>query len=246
MTRRLWLHVCVLWLFAASTAWAEQDHQVRTLLIPEREAAISSQFSGRIMELMDHIGLTFKKDDVLVRFDCAELTARLQMAEAELESASVTLNAKQELFKLQSAGETEVALAGAAVSRANAMVAIQKAQVGACEIRAPFDGSVVKVSARAFESVNLSQPILEIISNRTPKTRMNIPSSWLGWLKAGAPFKLRIDETGRSYDGHISAISERVDAVSQTVEAEGEIEGAKGLVAGMSGYAFFSPVRRTR
>lgn len=223
-------------------AEGEQSHagQVRTLLIPAREAVISSQIAGRITEIKDSIGMAFKKDEPLVRFDCTELSARMLIAEAELESVEVTLKAKQELFKLQSAGETEVALAAAAVSKAKAQTVLQKNQMDYCEIRAPFDGSVVKVAARNFQSVNQSQPLLEIVSRLPPKTRMNIPSHWLKWLKAGSAFRLKVDETGRSYKGHITAISNRVDAVSQTVEAEGDIEDARNLVAGMSGFATFS------
>lgn len=223
-----------------------RDHRIRTLLVPANESVISSQLAGRITEIKDQVGAVFARDEALVRFDCAELNARLTMAEAEQASADVTLKTKQELFKHQSAGETEVALAAAAASKARAQVILQRVLTDACVIRAPFDGSVVKVSARAFQSVNQGQPLLEIVSLAQPRARMNIPSRWLTWLKPGDSFQLTVDETGRTYTGKITVISARVDAVSQTVEVEGEIVPASSLVAGMSGYATFRQQGKNR
>lgn len=215
------------------------SQRIRTLLVPANETVISSQLAGQIVFLKEQIGSSFKQDEQLVRFDCGELNARLAMAEAEQDIAAVTLKAKQDLFNLQSAGETEVALAVAAATKAKAQVTLQTALKNSCEIKAPFDGYVVKVSARAFQSVNQGQSLLEIVSSKPPKAKLNLPSKWLGWLKPGARFSLNVDETGRSYSGRITSISAKVDAVSQTVEAEGEIEATASLLAGMSGYATF-------
>lgn len=213
--------------------------RVRALMVPAHESVISSQLAGRITEMKDRVGGAFLRDEPIVSFDCAELNARLKMAEAEQESADVTLKAKQDLLKLHSAGETEVSLAAAAAAKAKAQVVLQKTLIDSCVIRAPFDGSVTKVSVRAYQSVNQGQPLLEIISKLPPKTRMNVPSRWLGWLKPGAAFSLVVDETGRTYSGKVVVISSKADAVSQTVEVEGEVDAPAGLVAGMSGYATF-------
>ena len=229
------------WIFASTApAGAEAGNKVRALVVPERETTIASQLSGKILTLNDQVGGAFSKGETLATFDCAELVARQRMADAELQSADVTLKAKKELFRLQSAGETELALAEAALAKARAQQELGVAQVANCTIAAPFDGTVVKVSARPFQSVNLGQPLLEIVSRDAPKARMNIPSSWLSWLKKGARFRFAADETGRSYEGVVTHISGKVDAVSQTIEVEGRFAAdAAGLVAGMSGFASF-------
>lgn len=241
------LRLAVVWLFttillSALDVGAETGASrkaVRTLLVPDRETVISSQQAGRILEIKERIGSPFKVGDILVLFDCDELRARLQMADADLESAQVSLRVKQELLELKSAGDVEVTLAKAAVEKAKAQVALHAASVKACVIKAPFDGSVTKVSARAHQSVNQGQPLLEIVSSSTPKARMFVPSNWLVWLKVGSSFNIKVDENGKAYQGQISAISDKVDAVSQTVEVEGSIESTQSLVAGMSGFASF-------
>jgi RND family efflux transporter MFP subunit len=244
LIRHIQFFVIILMALAVSqTSYADgekfRDHRIRTLLVPTSESVISSPIAGRIIEMKDQVGSVFSRDDTLVRFDCAELNAKLTMAQAEQASADVILKTKEELFKLQSAGETEVALAAAAASKAKAQVMLQKVLADSCVIRAPFDGGVVKVSARAFQSVNQGQTLLEIVSLAPPRARMNIPSRWLTWLQPGTKFQLTVDETGRTYTGIITVISARVDAVSQTVEVEGEVVSAASLVSGMSGYATF-------
>lgn len=230
-------------LLSASFVSAEDlkpvDGRSRALLVPAAESVISSQFAGRILEIQNKVGGNFSQNDILVKFDCSELNARLKVAEAEQESADVTLKAKHDLQKLQSAGETEIALAIAAAAKAKAQVQLQKTLMESCEIKAPYNGSVVKVMSHPFQSVNQGQQLLEIVSTTPPLARMHVPSRWLAWLKPGAQFKLTVDETGRNYHGTIVRISSRVDAVSQTVEAEGDIKDAAPLVAGMSGYVTF-------
>lgn len=213
---------------------------VRTMLIPDQETIISSQISGKILKTHDHIGNSFHKGDLLVQFDCDELKARLMIAEADRESAQINLNVKQELLALQSAGDVEVTLAKATLEKAKAQVALQTAEIKTCEIKAPFDGSVTKVTAHSFQSVTQGQPLMEIVSTNTPRVRMFVPSSWLVWLQVGSTFTIKIDETGKQYEGRVRSVSERIDAVSQTVEIEGTILKSSGLVAGMSGYASFS------
>lgn len=216
------------------------NKHIRALLVPDKESMISSQQAGRIIEIKDRIGSLFKTGEILVNFDCDELKARLQMAESDLESAQVSLRVKQELFELKSAGDVEVTLAKVNVDKAKAQVALNVASVKACIIKAPYDGSVTKVSARSYQSVTQGQPLLEIISSTTPKTRMFVPSSWLVWLKIGSSFTLKVDENGKYYQGNISAINDKVDAVSQTVEVEGHLANTTSLVAGMSGFASFA------
>jgi RND family efflux transporter MFP subunit len=237
--------VLALILLEVPCAWAEAPRgnanadRIRTLVVAAKDTIISSQMAGRITYLRDQVGSTFGKGQRLAAFDCAEVVGRLQMAQAELDTAQLTLKTKQELLSLQSAGETEVALAGIALNKAKAQVALSRAQVGYCTISAPFNGIVVKAMASPYQSVAQGQPLIEIVSQGTPKAKMNVPSRWLSWLKPGTLFQFTADETGNSHRGKITLINGRVDAVSQTAEVEGFFVSAKGLKAGMSGYAAF-------
>ncbi len=224
----------------APVASAKPADAIRVLLVPENEAVISSQVAARIVALPATLGSRVRKGDTLVRFDCAEQAARLNMSEAELLSARETNTSKQELKSLRSASELDVRLAQAAVTKAQAQVSVVKAQMGYCSISAPFGGRLVKLRVRAHETVSAGQPLLDLVDNSSFRFQLHVPSRWLSWLGEGTAFNIAIDETGKSYPARVKVINGRVDPASRTVELTGSIEGKHAeLIAGMSGSARF-------
>ena len=128
----------------------------------------------------------------------------------------------------------------AAVDRANAAIAVSRAQLSQCNVAAPFSGHVVRVHVKPHQGVNVGTPLVELVSDGPLKVRLNAPSRLLRDLKVGTPFEVRIDETGKTYPAKVTAINARVDAVAQTVELEGRIDGKPTeLLAGMTGVARF-------
>lgn len=213
---------------------------IRVLLVPRREATIVSEIIARVVAMPTTLGATVRAGEPLVRFDCSEQKAKLDMASAEMDAAREAHAAKLRLQGLQSAGELEVTLAAAARDRAKGALDLAETQHRACTIVAPFAGRVVKLSARPHQSVTAGQTLLEFVSADAPRLRLNVPSRWLRWIKAGSRFDVTVDETGRTYRATVAAINGRVDAVSQSVEIEADVvEGDAKLLAGMSGTARF-------
>lgn len=219
---------------------AADPNAIRVLLSPELETTLVSQMVGRIVTLNASLGARVAKGRMVVGFDCGESLARLQMAQAEHAGAYETLDVKSRLLQLEAAGESEVKLAEAAVNRANAAIAVSRAQLGHCNVAAPFTGRVVRVHVKPHQGVNVGSPLVELVSDGPLKVRLNAPSRLLRALKVGTPFEVAIDETGKTYAAKVTAINARVDAVAQTVELEGRIDGTPAeLLAGMTGTARF-------
>ena len=216
---------------------------VRVLLMPESETVLLAQMVGRITSLNASLGSRVTKDQVVVSMDCSESTARLNMSVAELNSARETFDSKLRLKGMDAAGETDVAIAAAAVDRAKGQIEMTKAQIQNCTIRAPFSGSVSKLHVKPYQGVNAGQPLFELVGDGAPRLRLNAPSRWMKSLKAGRAFQIDIDETGKSYSARVTAINTRVDPVAQTIEVEGRVTGSfAGLLPGMSGNAKFSGI----
>ncbi|RSZ56616.1 efflux RND transporter periplasmic adaptor subunit [Massilia atriviolacea] len=226
---------------APAAAAPKAGDPIRVLLVPENEAVISSQIAARIVALPAALGSRIRKGEILVRFDCAEQAARLKMSESELASARETNASKQELKSYRSASELDVRLAASAVDKAQAQVNVVKAQMGYCSISAPFGGRLVRLRARAHETVAAGQPLLDLIDNSAFRFQLHVPSRWLSWLGQGAAFTIMVDETGKSYPARVRVINGRVDPASRTVELTGAVEGKHPeLIAGMSGTAQFN------
>ncbi len=214
---------------------------VRVLLSPDVETLLLAQTVGRITSLNGSLGSRVSKGQLVVGMDCTENTAKLKMSQAELASARETYDSKVRLKGLDAAGEVEVALAAAAVARADGQIEMTKAQISNCSVYAPFAGRIAKMHVKPFQGVGAGQPLFEVVSEGAPRLRLNVPSKWLKSIKVGTSFQVEIDETGKTYQAAISAINARVDAVAQTVEIEARVVGKFAeLLPGMSGTARFA------
>ncbi|HIJ79374.1 MAG TPA: efflux RND transporter periplasmic adaptor subunit [Deltaproteobacteria bacterium] len=225
-----------------------ESFEVRALLVPQREAVLSSQIHGRIIELPVEVGDRFAQGQLLVALDCEVLAAELQKAKMDLEAATETHAAMLRLLEFGSVSELEVAVASAKKKRAQAEVLLGETKVSMCRIHAPFAGRVVKRPVNPYENVTPENPVLEIIADSKLKLHLLVPSHWLQWLAAGQQFKVRLDETGKSYQAVVTGLGARVNPVNQTLELEAAFsEKHDELLAGMSGTAvLFKPAKKDK
>jgi len=213
---------------------------IRVLLSPVLETTLVAPMQGILAELTPSLGVAVTAGQVLVTLDCAEPDARLQIAQAEVDSSRQVLAVKTRLRELTAAGDMEVVLAQVEVKRSAAGLALATAQRNKCLVLSPFAGRVVRIHVKPFQGVEIGTPLLELVSDDPPKLRLNVPSRLLSRLQLGTPFVVDIDETGRSYQARVTAINARVDPVAQTLELEAALlQAHPELLAGMSGVARF-------
>lgn len=204
----------------------------------EVETVISSPIVGIISQIPSRVGTAFEKGEVILRFDCTENEARAQIAQAELTSASETLEAKIRLKSMDAASEIEVTTAAAQAAKADAQFKLSQYQAGQCQFVAPFSGYVVRVMGKPHQTATVGQPLLEIISSGVPKLRVSANSRLFTRVRVGTPLRVTIDETGMTYNAQVSLVNARIDPVNQTFEMEARVQGpASNLLPGMSGTA---------
>ncbi|RDH45552.1 efflux RND transporter periplasmic adaptor subunit [Zooshikella ganghwensis] len=219
----------------------DTNQQVRALLVPNKEAKISSQMNGRIASLNIKEGESFKKNDILVTFDCDEPLANLKSSKAQYEIAKTTYQIQRKLNNLSAGSRLDLAIAEADVEKTKAMYDYNQVMVKHCTIYAPFNGWVVERIANEYENVTYGTPLISIIDNEPLKLDLFVPSEWLSWLSVGKYFQLTIDETRKNYQGVIKKIIPKVDSASQTVAVKAYIANQPPeLIAGMSGTADFT------
>ncbi len=234
--------VCPAW--GAATP-EKKGEAVRVLVAAEGESVLAAQMAGRIVNINAQLGDRIRKGATLLRFDCGEQEARLNMAKAEWEGANQLYATKAKLQAMQSASLLEVSQAAAEAEKFKAQIQLFQAQIRLCSINAPFSGRVTKLRVKPFESVNIGQPLVEVVNDEKLKMQLNIPSSWLAHVKVNNTFSVRIDETGKTYQARVRRMNGKVDAVSQSIEIEGELTGrTDDLLPGMSGIAAFPDAQK--
>ncbi|MGN6482238.1 efflux RND transporter periplasmic adaptor subunit [Luteibacter sp.] len=211
---------------------------VRFLVVADQESPMSAAAPGRVARVYVQLGDSVAKGKVMVAFDCSDLTAKRDAADAEYKAAQLRYEAKAKLQGLQSAAALEVELTAADVNRTKGQLGIINAQIAQCRFVAPFDGRVARVHVKEGQGVGAGAPVVDLVGTGTPKARLNVPSNWISWLKPGAHLDATVDETGAHYQLTVTRLSGRVDAVSQTIEIEADFTGdTSQVLPGMSGRA---------
>ena len=217
-----------------------EEIEIAVMVAPSEEATLSSQMPGKIKRISVGLGASFQKGAVLVEFDCSEQEAQMQTVQAELLGARETHLAKLRLQALGAAGELEVTVAAAAAERAKSQINLREAQLAYCKVHAPYAGLVAKLKVKSSESVNLGQPLLDIVNPALLKAQFYVPANWFSWIKVGLPFTVKMGDEGKTYSAKVSKLNARVEGVNQSLEIEGKFEGkTQGLLPGMVGTAVF-------
>lgn len=231
-------------LLAQSAAGTDQDGRIRVQLTALNELVVSSEVAARIERIAVRDGDAFRSGALLVSFDCRTLEAQLEKAKASRDGARHQMDTVQRLAELDSVGKLEADQARAKARETAAEVQVVQSTLGKCRISAPFSGRVVQRLASDHQFVNAGTPLLALVDTRAIEVRLIVPSRWLSWLKAGAPFQVRLDDLDKTVEAKVARIGARVDPVSQSVELVAVVTGSTaGLLPGMSGWASFPGVR---
>jgi membrane fusion protein (multidrug efflux system) len=214
--------------------------EVAALIVAGEETTLSSQMGGKIRRVRVGLGDKVKKGARLIDFDCSEQKAQFDSADAEYRAARETHLSRLRLQALGAAGELEVTIAAASADKARGQVDVRRSQLAYCGVNAPFSGAVARVRIKTAESVNLGQPLVDIVNPASLKAQMFVPASWVSWLHTGTPLTINVAETGQVFKAKVSKLNARVDGVSQQLELEARVDkGANRLLPGMVGSAVF-------
>jgi len=214
-----------------------EEHQpIKAQLIAVNYTTITAELSEKILKLPFRDGQKFKKNDVLVKFDCGVQQAQFDKAKAQLSIAERNALTNEKLLKLGAAGRIEYENSLSEFQKVKAEVSELEVVLSRCITKAPFDGHVVEQRARVQQFVPSGQPILEIIDNSALELEFIVPSKWSSWLSENSQFNIHMDETDKDYPAKVTQVSAKIDPISQTIKIRAAIQGEFiELRPGMSG-----------
>ncbi|MGB7287154.1 MAG: efflux RND transporter periplasmic adaptor subunit [Salaquimonas sp.] len=212
----------------------------RGLLRPLEKVEFSSNLRAKALKTPFREGDSFKKDEVLIAFDCQRYEAELKAAKAGADAAWTEYKSKKRLLAYQAIGKDEVRLAAAQAGKASAEVDVHQVVNQECEIRAPFDGRVVSRSINENEYPSNDQPLMVVLNDAVLEIEMVVPSHWLTWLQLKQPLVILVDETRERVPAVLDRIGAEVDPVSQTIKVFARMNAdGFSILAGMSGTVTF-------
>jgi membrane fusion protein, multidrug efflux system len=225
---------------AAAPAVVDPSSIIRGVIQSQSEATIASRMTAGITSMPYKVGQKFGRGALLASFDCSTLRAQYAAANAATAAYKKTYDTNVELDAYQAIGKNEVGVSKANLGKASAEAAAVSSQLSECAVYAPFSGVVVEQIAHANEVAATGQPLMKIQDATNLEVQIIVPSNWMVWMKPGAKFSFKVDETGQTVSGSIARLGASVDPVSKTIRVVGHLSGAGATVLpGMSGSAKF-------
>lgn len=173
-----------------------------------RSAELGFERSGQLIEVRVREGDAVAADTLLARLNPSllqakrtELLADLASAEADLALAEATATRYRSSVKdgavtrqdLDEASEGARA-ASARLQLAEARIASIDLDLSKTELRAPFDGTVIRRTADEGTILSAGQPVLTVQETATPEIRIGVAGPLLEALHPGQRYSLEIDD----------------------------------------------------
>jgi len=194
---------------------------------------VMPQATGTINEILVKSGDEVKKGQVLVRLDDDEQIILRDQAQVLLRSArekwdsykNLKSFSRLEVLDAQIAGET------AQLALTNAELALKRRSVVA-----PIDGIVGIVAVNIGDNVTTTSNVVTIDNRSELLVDFWAPERFAVQVKTGMPVEaISVSRPGRTFEGSIYAVDNRVDPASRTIRIRAKIpNGEDELRAGMS------------
>ena len=218
---------------------ADETVSARGVLIAGQSADIAAGMTGRLTSAPFKSGQYVGRGVTLAEFDCNRQQAELKSKRAAHATQTLKHDNQAELLQMGAAGALDVSIARSERDQIAAEVSVLEIAMKDCIISAPFPGFITARHIDAHESAQTGQPLYSINRAGTTEVSVIAPSNWAGWVKQGAKFTFKVDETGESISAKVQRLSAVVDPVSQTIEITASLSGKHKGRPGMSGVAIF-------
>jgi RND family efflux transporter MFP subunit len=233
-------------------------------VVAEERVEISTRRAGYVTYVGFEEGDRVRKGQTLLRIDPAEVRSKIEeakrrvlrakrhyeMALARYKVAEKTYRRFASLLKEGAVTQQEFDEVEAKFLEAKAGLEAARIQVEIAEkalssvmseekyteIRAPFDGYVVK---RTVDPGDMAVPgrTLMVLERDSYRVRVNVPERFLGSIRLGDRMKVRVESLGRTFFAKVVEIEPSVDPRTRTFRVEARISGG-GLRSGMFARVF--------
>jgi len=229
---------------ARSTA---ADKGFPTVLLPARRIVLAARVDSIVAKHHFKEGEKFDKGDVLLELDSKIYKQLLKRAAAEYEYYKKEAARNKGLLADSAVGEAEYAKSVLMRDSSAANLEIAKRNFERCVIRAPFAGRVARRMTDEFEFVKTSQPLIEIIDDRTLLAVVHLPAAMREKIRVGDEAAIKLDADGRKVVGRVREISAEIDPASRSFTVKIALDNNDSkLVPGMSGNVEFHKKPRSK
>lgn len=223
--------------FSAEAALDVAKAKLADLTAGTRPEEIDKAYEAvkQFKESTEFAGKDLARIEMLVKSG-AMPTEELEKARVKHVGEQSKHNAAKRQFDMLKAGltVTVIAVQKAAVKEAEAKLAMAKARLAECTVKAPFSGVITKLWVKKGDMAAVKAPLLELSNFDSIVVRCAVPEKYATGLTEGMAAEVNIDAiSGRIFTASVARIFPELDSKMRTRTIELVFDDAKDLMPGM-------------
>lgn len=205
-----------------------------------RQATVSAQVSGRILDVRAEPGQRVRAGERLMRIDAREAAEGVAGAQAQLARAQADFDRTQNLQRQKFVSAAALDQAAAALKAARAAAGQAGAGLSHATVVAPLAGLVAERHVEVGEMAAPGKPLVTVFDPKGMRVVASVPQYKLAELRAASAARIEFPETGRWLEAARIEVLPTLDARSHTVTARVYLPAdVEGIVPGMAARVHF-------
>src|SRR5436190_5511783 len=223
-----------------------QNHAVSGTIEVD-EVHVGPRMGGRVEKIFAQEGDKLTAGQTLVALDAAELTARRELAAAQINSAIHDAEAQdaqlvfprddasrqqdvrqrnvvsprdaERAASVARAQEKSLEAAKMRVVQARAQLADIDAQLAEMQVKVPTDSVLEVLSVKVGDVLAPNREVATLLLPQYLWVRVFVPEPWLGLIKVGEPVRVRVDSfPGTDFDGTVEQVNRQAEFTPRNVQ----------------------------
>lgn len=207
--------------------------EVTGSVLSKKNVSISSEISGRILEVSAVEGMRVGKGQVLAVIDAEGIQRNIEEMENSLSLAKTIFEKQERLWKQKIGTEIQYLEAKNRKEGLEKSLASLKTQLSKAYIKAPFNGTVETVQARLGELVQPGVPMFQFVGESDLFIEADISESYVGVLQKGDSVEVAFPSLGKTFNTKVSAVGAIINPNNRTFKVEVFLPQIGGLKPNM-------------
>ena len=215
------------------------DYTANGTFLPKAETNLSSEISGRIVNVLVKEGSRVGAGQVVATIKKDAIEVDMSQAQNNLQNAIIDNQRYENAFKTGGVTKQQLDNSRLQLKNAQAAVRAQSVRVNNAAVRAGISGTINKRMVEPGAVVSPGTPMFEIVNINSLKLSVLVDESQVGKIQLGQQVAINVNVLPEdSFSGRITFIAPKSDA-SLNFPVEIEVQNRGNLKAGMYATAIF-------
>lgn len=200
----------------------EFDHYVEVTgsVLSKKNVVISSETTGRILEVPVLEGMRVAKGTVMARIDAESIERTIDELENTLDLANTLFEKQERLWKQQIGTEVQYLEAKNRKEGLERNLASARTNLDKAIVRAPFSGTIETIEVRLGELVQPGMGMFQLIGDSDLFIEADISESYVGVLSKGDSVDVNFPSIGKDIQTKVSSVGAIINPNNRTFKVE--------------------------